>query len=242
MKILVLQHIAIEDPGYIKDLMEADGWHLTRIELDEGETIPEDLSSFDAMLCMGGPMDTWMEAEHPWLIEEKKRIREWVVDMGKPFLGFCLGCQLLGEILGGKVVASDPAEIGVLDIEMTADSKQDNLFAGYPEVFKALQWHSYEVQGLESNPEVTLLGSSASTRYQIFKYRENAYAMQFHIEARDNTVMEWGCVPEYRTALESSLGADALDSFDRQARQHMPQMNRLAKLLYDNFSKLLSAD
>jgi hypothetical protein len=66
--------------------------------------------------------------------------------------------------------------------------------------------------------------------------------MQFHIEARDNTVMEWGCVPEYRTALENSLGTGALDSFDREARQHMPQMNRLAKLLYENFSKLLSAD
>ena len=107
--ILVLQHIALEDPGYIKDLMEADGWQLTQIELDEGETIPEDLSGFDAMLCMGGPMDTWMEDEYPWLIEEKKRIHEWVVEMGKPFLGFCLGCQLLGEVLGGKVVQSEPA-------------------------------------------------------------------------------------------------------------------------------------
>ena len=60
-KILVLQHIAIEDPGYIKDLMEADGCALTRVELDEGEPIPDDLDAFDAMLCMGGQMDTWME-------------------------------------------------------------------------------------------------------------------------------------------------------------------------------------
>ena len=116
--ILVLQHIALEDPGYLKDLMEADGWQLTQIELDEGETIPEDLSGYDAMLCMGGPMDTWMEDEYPWLVEEKRRVHEWVVDMGKPYLGFCLGCQLLGEVLGGKVVQSEPSEIGVLDISM----------------------------------------------------------------------------------------------------------------------------
>ena len=100
--VLVLQHIDIEDPGYIKDLMEADGWNLTQVELDAGESIPSDLSGFDAMLCMGGPMDTWMEEECPWLIEEKRRIREWVVTMGKPFLGFCLGCQLLGEVLAAK--------------------------------------------------------------------------------------------------------------------------------------------
>jgi len=239
MNILVLQHIALEDPGYIKDLMEADGWQLTQIELDEGETIPEDLSGFDAMLCMGGPMDTWMEDEYPWLIEEKKRIHEWVVEMGKPFLGFCLGCQLLGEVLGGKVVQSEPAEIGVLDIEMTSAAKQDVLFSQYPGTIKAVQWHSYEVQGLESNQDISVLGSSGSTQYQIFKYRNNAYAIQFHIEVRSDTVMQWGCIPEYKAALENSLGADALDSFDQSAREHMPEMNRLGALLYENFKQML---
>ena len=237
--VLVLQHIALEDPGYIKDLMEADGWQLTQIELDEGESIPADLSGYDAMLCMGGPMDTWMETEYPWLIEEKKRIHEWVVGMGKPFLGFCLGCQLLGEVLGGEVSKSEPAEIGVLDIEMTAAAQQDQLFSGYPNTIKAVQWHSYEVKALESNPEVTVLGSSDNTRYQIFKYRNHAYAVQFHVEVRSDTVMQWGCVPEYKSALENSLGANALESFDRSAREHMPEMNRLAALLYENFKRIV---
>ena len=117
MKILVLQHIKIEDPGYIKDLMINDGVELTTIELDEGEKIPQDLSKYDAMFCMGGPMDTWMEKDYPWLIEEKKKIKEFVVDLKKPYLGFCLGCQLLGEAVGGKVVKSKPSEIGILDID-----------------------------------------------------------------------------------------------------------------------------
>ena len=237
--ILVLQHIALEDPGYLKDLMEADGWQLTQIELDEGETIPEDLSGYDAMLCMGGPMDTWMEDEYPWLVEEKRRIHEWVVDMRKPYLGFCLGCQLLGEVLGGKVAQSEPPEIGVLDIDMSAAAHSDPLFGEYPATIKAVQWHSYEVQGLESNPDVTVLASSENTRYQIFRYSDNAYAVQFHIEVRSDTVMQWGCVPEYKTALESSLGADALERFDNSAREHMPEMNRLSALLYQNFKRIL---
>ena len=111
MKILVLQHIPIEDPGYIKVLMQQDQYELTTIELDAGEKIPNNLAEFDAMLCMGGPMDTWMEAEYPWLIEEKIKIKEFVCDLEKPFLGFCLGAQLLGEVLGGKVVKSNPPEI-----------------------------------------------------------------------------------------------------------------------------------
>jgi GMP synthase-like glutamine amidotransferase len=237
--ILVLQHIAIEDPGYMKDLMEADGWQLTQVELDEGGSLPSDLSGFDAMLCMGGPMDTWMEDEYPWLIEEKRRIHDWVVTMGKPFLGFCLGCQLLGEVLGGKVVESQLPEIGVLDIDMTAASKQDLIFGEYPATIKAVQWHSYEVQGLESNPEVTVLGSSDNTKYQIFKYRNNAYAVQFHVEVRADTVRDWGCIPEYKSALENSLGSGALDDFDQSAREHMPEMNRLCKLLYENFKQIV---
>jgi len=97
--IIILQHIPIETPGYILDLMIKDGMELTTIELDEGEKIPSDLNKFDAMFCMGGPMDTWMNKEYPWLIEERKKIKEFVIDLEKPFLGFCLGCQLLGEVV-----------------------------------------------------------------------------------------------------------------------------------------------
>ncbi len=237
--ILVLQHIALEDPGYIKDLMEADGYRLTQIELDEGETIPTDLGAYDAMLCMGGPMDTWMEDEYPWLIEEKRHIREWVVEMERPFLGFCLGCQLLGEVLGGRVARSEPPEIGVLDINMTAAAQRDRLFGGYPATVKAVQWHSWEVRDLDSKAGISILASSPATPCQIFKYREHAYAVQFHVEVRADTVMAWGCVPAYKTALENSLGEGALDQFDQQARRHMPEMNRLAALLYENFKSIL---
>ena len=86
MEVIVLQHIKIEDPGYIKDLMLKDGVNLTTIELDEGEKIPNDLNKFDAMFCMGGPMDTWMEKDYPWLIDEKKKIKEFVVTLKKPYL------------------------------------------------------------------------------------------------------------------------------------------------------------
>ena len=81
MEILVLQHINIEDPGYIKDLMIKDGVNITTVELDEGEKIPNNLSKFDGMFCMGGPMDTFMEKQYPWLVEEKKKIKKFVLDL-----------------------------------------------------------------------------------------------------------------------------------------------------------------
>ena len=239
MEVIVLQHIKIEDPGYIKDLMLNDGVNLTTIELDEGEKIPNDLSKFDAMFCMGGPMDTYMEDQYPWLIEEKEKIKEFVVTLRKPYLGFCLGCQLLGEAVGGQVVRSNPSEIGMMDINFSDKKNNDNLFSSFPNKIKSLQWHSYEVNNLESNKDVTILASSPITKYQIFKYQNHAYGIQFHIEIKDTTVNEWGCVPEYKSALEEQLGEGALVKFDKEAKSNMSEMNKYSKILYTNFKKII---
>ena len=239
--VIVLQHIKIEDPGHIKDLMVKDNINITTIELDEGDKIPKDLSKFDAMFCMGGPMDTWMEKDYPWLIDEKKRINEFVVELKKPYLGFCLGCQLLGEVIGGKVARSEPSEIGILDIDFIENKKnEDNLFSSFPKKIKSLQWHSYEVQNLENNKDVTLIASSEVTKYQIFKYQNHAYGIQFHIEVKNTTVGDWGCVPEYKSALEKQLGEGALDKFEKDSHKHMPSMNKYSKILYENFKKLVA--
>ena len=239
MKILVLQHIECETPGYIKDLMLSDGFDLTTIELDVGEKIPNNINQFDGMFCMGGPMDTWMTDKYPWIVDEKNKIKEFIIDLEKPFLGFCLGCQFLGEVVGGKVVKSVPPEIGILDINMKEQIKKDQLFATFPNTIKALQWHSYEVVGLENNNDITLLASSPTTKYQIFKYKNNAYGIQFHIEIKSNTVSDWGCVPEYKKALEDQLGSSALEKFDQSAKDNMKDMNNYSTILYNNFKKLL---
>ena len=112
-------------------------------------------------------------------------------------------------------------------------------FFKFPEKIMSLQWHSYEVQDLENNENVTLIASSPETKYQIFKYKTHAYGIQFHIEIKDTTVGEWGCVPEYKTALEKQLGIGALERFDNEAKTEMPRMNKYSKILYENFKKLV---
>ena len=237
--IIVLQHIPIETPGYLLDLMKKDKFNITTIELDHGEKIPENLSSYDAMFCMGGPMDTWMEEKYSWLIDEKEKIKEFVVNLKKPYLGFCLGCQLLGEVLGGNVIKSNPPEIGILKIKMLNAKDNDKLFSEYSDNINALQWHSFEVDNLEKNKDVIVLGSSKTTKYQIFKYMDHAYGIQFHIEIKDNTVNQWSCVPEYEKALEDSLGSGALEKFDQKARMYIKEMNLNAEILYKNFKKII---
>ena len=111
-----------------------------------------------------------------------------------------------------------------MDVNFLKEKNNDILFSTFPEKIKALQWHSYEVQGLENIKEITLLASSKTTKYQIFKYKNHAYGILFHIEIKNTTVNDWGCVPEYKSALENQLGKGALEKFDKEAKVNMKQI------------------
>ena len=148
----------------------------------------------------------------------------------------------MGEVVGGKVVKSNPAEIGIMDINFSKEKVNDKLFNEFPDQIKSLQWHSYEVQGIENIKDVTLIASSPVTKFQIFKYQNHAYGIQFHIEIKDTTVNEWGCVPEYKKALEGQLGEGALEKFDQAAKDNMKDMNKYSRSLYENFKKILWKD
>ena len=238
MNILVLQHIAIEHPGCFRDFMDTDNvtWH--PVEVDEGEPIPAP-DDFDALLVMGGPMDVWQEIEHPWLVEEKSFIREAVVEHGLPYLGFCLGHQLLAEALGGKVGPMEVSEVGVLDVHLTESANEDPLFKSMPRTCKGLQWHSAEVKQLPPHSEI--LASSPLCEIQAFKTHTHAYGVQYHMEQTPDTVPEWGCVPEYSEALEKTLGNGALATMKIEVDGLLPQFTANAKILYDNFMSIVRA-
>ena len=87
MKFLVLQHINIEHPGIFLKFMEEDNIQLDTVELDENEKIPN-LDKYDAMIVMGGPMDTWQEETYPWLKIEKENIHNFVEIKKKTILRF----------------------------------------------------------------------------------------------------------------------------------------------------------
>jgi len=124
-----------------------------------------------------------------------------------------------------------------MNVNFVKHKETDILFSTFPEKIKALQWHSYEVKNLESNRDITLLASSPTTKYQIFKYQNHAYGIQFHIEIKKTTVNDWGCVPEYKSALEAQFGDGALEKFDQEAKANMKQMNNFSTILYSKFKK-----
>ena len=126
-------------------------------------------------------------------------------------------------------------DAGIPNINFSEEKKNDTLFSEFPEKLTSLQWHSYEVQNLENNKDVTHIASSDETKYQIFRYKNHAYGIQFHIEIKDTTVNDWGCVPEYKMALEKQLGEGALEKFDFEAKKNMKKMNNYSEILYTKF-------
>ena len=233
MRFLVFQHIAIEHPGIFREFFAADGIAWDAVELDAGAK-PPPFDGYDALWVMGGPMDVWEEEQHPWLVTEQQAIRE-AVGRGLPYMGVCLGHQLLGAALGGKVGKAARSEVGILEVELTEAGRRDPLFEGIEPRFKALQWHGAEVA--EPPPGTVVLARSPLCAVQAMRVGRHAYGMQYHTELTPATVGEWSHVPAYACALDRTLGPGALPRIDAEAQRHMADFNRDSRRVYDNFMR-----
>jgi len=111
MRFLVFQHVDIEHPGIFRTFWREAGIAWDAVELDDGQPISE-LTPYDALVVMGGPMDVSQEDEHPWLGPEKAPIRRFVGELQRPYLGICLAHQLLASALGGDVGLGRTPEVG----------------------------------------------------------------------------------------------------------------------------------
>lgn len=236
MKILVLQHVDVEHPGIFRDFFRADGFTWDTVELDAGEALP-DVSAYDLMVVMGGPQDVWQEDKYPWLVAEKAAIRKFVVDLGRPYLGICLGHQLLAAAVGGEVTLGNTPEVGMLTVKQTQAGLNDRIFRGMADPIDVLQWHGAEVVSLPDDAHV--LASSDVCAVQAFRYRDNAYGFQFHVEITEQTVSDWAAIPIYAQALDVALGEGAAGRLKADVDARLPAFNRTAKTIYDNFKGVL---
>ena len=230
LRTLVLQHIACEPPGVYEEVLREHGAKLIRVEIDEGERLP-DRGDVDAIVAMGGPMSVNDEAELPWLVEEKRFIRD-AISSGMPYFGVCLGAQLLATSLGAQVYEGPSPEVGLMSVTLTEVALEDSCFSGLPRELWTFQWHA---DTFELPEGAALLASSSQYPHQAFRWGEHAYGVQFHLEVSGAMVREWAEVPAYAEALERVLGPGSLPQLLSEFDRADDELQRSGRTIFERW-------
>ena len=231
---LVLQHMDYDHPGRFLDFFAEDNIVPDLVRVFEGQAIPS-FANYDLMFVLGGAQDTWQEEQYPYLAEEKAAIREWVWDKAKPYLGVCLGHQLLAAALGGEVALAEKQEVGVHEVSLSDAGKAHPFFEGLPDLQSVMQWHHAEVKRAPQGAKV--LAASALASVQSLAIDNHALSTQFHCEFSPQTVATWSSLPGYRNVLEREMGAQGYQRLKEQCYPLMPEMARNTRAMYENFKK-----
>ncbi len=188
--ILFIQNYATDPPHLVADWLSELGFAIEVLKAYAGEEIPATVPAHvSALIPLGGAMNALQDHEYPWLAKERHLIAT-AVGAGVPVIGICLGAQLLGAALGGKVSRLQENEIGIYGINQVADDAIMTLGHNAP----TTQWHEDYVSELPEG--ATLIASSQACPTQIFKVGELTYGLQCHPEADASIVSLWENKPD----------------------------------------------
>jgi GMP synthase (glutamine-hydrolysing) len=188
--LLILQHMEWEGPGQhlLAALLEAEiNFQVTKAWM---EPLPP-IEPFGGMIVLGGSPNVDEEKQFPYLVPLKARIRE-VISTGKAYLGFCLGHQLLGNVLGCRVGPLPQKSVGFISGELTAAGLAHPLFQGLPAQFNLFKWHGQGV--LPPLPAgISLLARSDAAPVEALGLTDNprVVGLQFDNHAASVDVATW---------------------------------------------------
>lgn len=229
-KILVFQHVPYEPLGTLDPLLKEAGFRIRYVNFGRDPESRPSLDGYEALIILGGPMNSDQIETYPNLITEVEIIRE-AVDRGKSVLGICLGAQLLAKALGGSVVRNKTREIGWYDVELTAAGASDPVLSTFETRQQVFQWHE---DGIELPTGTHHLAASEHSKVQAFRHGEQAYGFQFHLEVNESLIDRWLTVPANQATLQDEAGRIDADYIRRQSSESIAALEALSR---DTFSR-----
>lgn len=223
-KILVFQHVPYEPLGTLDPLLKEAGFRIRYVNFGREPASRPDIGRYEALIVLGGPMNSDQIDTYPNLIIEVEIIRE-AVERGMSVLGICLGAQLLAKALGGSVSRNADREIGWYDIELTEAGREDPVLAGFAPQQEVFQWHE---DGISLPQGVACLAGSEVSPVQAFQYGDHAYGFQFHLEASQSLIERWLTVPDHQGVLaeESNIDVQAIRDRTEDAIEPLQELSR----------------
>ncbi|MEY3297461.1 MAG: hypothetical protein RLZZ597_721 [Cyanobacteriota bacterium] len=207
LPILTLVHQATSNPGLVGMILVEMGYRLDIRCLAVGDMLPSTLDHHSAAIVFGGPMSA--NDDHLPFIRQELDWIPTVLAAQKPYLGICLGAQLLARTLGAKVAPHPEGlrEIGYYPIVPTSEGR---FFL--PQPMLVYQWHQ---EGFEVPHGAHLLAQGKTFHHQAFGY-QRAFGLQFHPEITTAMVNHW-----------TTEGSDHLTYPGAQSRAHHISHHRL---------------
>lgn len=228
MRLLIVQHAETEHSGRLRALLTDDGI-TPRVVVASQVTNWPDLDDFDALWVLGGGAQVWQSDLYPWLVDEIAFIKR-TVEVGKPYLGICLGHQLLAVATDGRVGPSQVSEIGVMPVTINGN---DAFLAGAANPFDIMMWHSAEVTALPRG--MTALAHSDACAVQAMRGGPAIVSVQFHPETDDETFASWLSGAGARDALVDSGDVDTEATICAALINGKDALQNTAATLYQNW-------
>ena len=180
-KALLVLHQKTSEAGDLGLKLITRGYNLEYVRPPLGDELPQDLKQYSVVVIFGGPMsandnDEFIKKEIDWI--------KFVINSNVPFLGICLGAQILAKHLGCKIEKNSKnlSEIGFYKINPTSNGLK--LFESQSIFY---QFHS---EGFEIPTGCELLAKGDIFNNQAFKYK-NCYGLQFHPEVNLYLHLKW---------------------------------------------------
>ena len=231
-RLLVLQHVPHEILGTLNPLLKRAGFRIRYVNFGRHPDADPSLEGYHGLVVLGGPMSVNDTEQFPHLTTEMRLIEE-AMKKSLPVLGICLGAQLIAKTLGASVYPNEEKEIGWYDVTPTREAKSDPLLVEFRGPEKVFQWHG---DTFDIPKSAVHLAFSPLCANQAFRYGDNVYGLQFHLEVDEPMIKRWLRVSENRKEIESLPGKIDPDRIEMETPEYI---QRLLELSHHVFSELL---